>query len=86
MKIVFMKKGTKLKGERHNSVGYWTIPSIHDGGTHVVSNHKVTLDLLKFISENEDVLEITGDYSGGAVSIGARHDIENLVRVCQLGG
>lgn len=33
-----------------------------------------TMDLLKFISENEDVLEITGDYSGGATSIGARHE------------
>ena len=51
-----------------------TIPSIHNGGTHIVATHKVTLDLLKFISENEDVLESTGDSPGGAPSIGARHE------------
>ena len=62
---VFMKKGTNIEKVRDTILqGTGTIPSIHDGGTHVVSNHKVTLDLLKFISANEDVLEITGDYSG----------------------
>jgi hypothetical protein len=72
---VFMKKGTDTEKVRDTILQRTgTIPSIHDGGTHVVSNHKVTLDLLKFISENEDVLEITGDYSGGAASIGARHE------------
>jgi len=72
---VFMKKGTNIEKVRDTILqGTGTIPSIHDGGTHVVSNHKVTLDLLKFISANEDVLEITGDYSGGAASIGARHE------------
>jgi BioD-like phosphotransacetylase family protein len=40
------------------------VPSFHDEGTHIVAIHKVDLDLLKFISENDDVLEITGDYTG----------------------
>ena len=72
---VFMKKGTNIEKVRDTVLqGTGTIPSIHDGGTHVVSNHKVTLDLLKYISANEDVLEMTGDYSGGSTSIGARHE------------
>jgi hypothetical protein len=72
---VFMKKGTDIEKVRDTILQRTgTIPSIHDGGTHIVATHKVTLDLLKFISENEDVLEITGDYSGGAASTGARHE------------
>lgn len=72
---VFMKKGTNIEKVRDTILQRTgTIPSIHDEGTHIVATHKVTLDLLKFISENEDVLEITGDYSGGATSIGARHE------------
>ena len=72
---VFMKKGTNIEKVRHSSAGgTGTIPSIRDGGTHVVSNHKATLDLLQYISANEDVLEMTGDYSGGSASIGARHE------------
>ena len=72
---VFMKTGTdieKVKDTILQRTG--TVPSIHDEGTHIVSTHKVTLDLLKFISEYEGVQEITGDYTGGAASIGARHE------------
>ena len=72
---VFMKKGTNIEKARDTILQCTgTIPSTRDGGTQVVSNHKVTLDLLKFISANEDVLEMTGDYSGGSTSIGARHE------------
>jgi hypothetical protein len=72
---VFMKKGTDLEKVRNTILQRTgTVPSIHDEGTHIVATHKVTLDLLKFISENDDVLEITGDYTGGAASTGARHE------------
>jgi hypothetical protein len=72
---VFMKKGTDLEKVRDTILQMTgTVPSIHDEGTHIVATHKVTLDLLKFISENDDVLEITGDYAGGAASMGARHE------------
>jgi hypothetical protein len=72
---VFMKKGTDMEKVRDTILQRTgTTPSIHDGGTHIVATHKVTLDFLKFISENEDVLEITGDYSGAAASIGPRHE------------
>jgi len=72
---VFMKKGTDIEKVRDTILQMTgTAPSIHDEGTHIVATHKVTLDLLKFISENDDVLEITGDYTGGAASMGARHE------------
>ena len=78
----FLKKGTEDQKRSRDTGVIWSKRTeseqyrtcIHDGGTHKVATHKVTLDLLKFISENEDVLEITGDYSGGAASIGARHE------------
>jgi len=70
-----MKKGTNIEKVRDTILqGTRTIPSIHGGGTRVVSNHKVTLDLLKYIPANEDVLDMTGDYSGESASIGAKHE------------
>ena len=72
---VFMKKGSNPEDIRDRILQRTgTVPSIHDEGTHVVANHRVSLDLLKFISENDNVMEITGDYSGGSASIGARHE------------
>jgi hypothetical protein len=50
------------------------VPSIHDNGTHYVVNHKITLDTLQAIQKYPDVLEITGEYCGGAASRGAAHD------------
>lgn len=43
-------------------------PAIFDNGTHFATNQKVTLEMLKEISDSDDVVEITGDYTG---SIGA---------------
>jgi hypothetical protein len=45
------------------------VPSIHDKGTHYVTNHRLTLELLGELAEPEDVLEITGDYTGGLTGI-----------------
>jgi hypothetical protein len=39
-------------------------PAIYDNGTHVAAHHRLTLDMLKRISEYEGVIEITGEYSG----------------------
>ncbi len=46
-------------------------PSIQDRGTHYVTNHRLTLELLAELSEPEDVLEIIGNYSGGMGGIGS---------------
>ena len=40
------------------------VPAIYDKGTHYVTNHKLTLEILKEISDCADVLEVAGDYTG----------------------
>jgi hypothetical protein len=49
------------------------IPSLYDHGTHYVTNQKLTLEILKEISDCDDVLEITSEYSGCG-SIGSVHE------------
>ena len=50
-------------------------PSIYDHGTHYVTNQKLTLEMLKEISDCDDVLEVTGEYSGSCGSIGSVHEL-----------
>ena len=50
------------------------VPSIYDYGTHYVTNQRLTLEILKEISDCDDVLEITGEYSGSCASIGSVHE------------
>jgi len=38
-------------------------PAIYENGTLFVTNQKLTLEMLKEISDSEDVLEIAGDYT-----------------------
>lgn len=40
-------------------------PAIYDNGTHYVTNQKLSLEVLKEISDSDDVLEVTGEYTGG---------------------
>ena len=49
-------------------------PTIYDKGTHYVTNQKLTLELLNEFSEPDDVLEITGDFTGNLSGVGASHD------------
>jgi hypothetical protein len=42
------------------------VPAIYDNGTHFVTNHKLTFEMLKEISDSDDVLEVAGDYTGTA--------------------
>ena len=48
--------------------------AIYDDGTHYVTNQKLTLEMLKEISDSEDVLEVTGEYTGGLGGYGASHE------------
>lgn len=50
------------------------VPAIYDNGTHYATHHKLTLDLLKEISDIEGVIEVTGDYTGGVGSYAASHE------------
>src|SRR5687768_2485281 len=49
-------------------------PAIYDKGTHYVTNQRLTLELLNDLAEPEDVLEITGDFTGNLSGVGASHD------------
>jgi hypothetical protein len=72
---VFTKKGTDPEeAKRYIFEKTGMIPAIYDKGTHYVTNQKLTLQILKEISDCEDVLEITGEYSGSCGSIGPVHE------------
>jgi hypothetical protein len=49
------------------------VPAIYDKGTHYVTNHKLTLEMLKEISDSADVLEVAGDYTGNITARGSSH-------------
>jgi hypothetical protein len=50
------------------------IPAVYDNGTHYATNHRLTLEMLKEISDGEDVVEVTGEYTGGITGRGASHE------------
>ena len=49
------------------------VPAIYDKGTHYVTNQKLTLEILKEISESADVLEVAGEYTGNIIARGSSH-------------
>ena len=49
------------------------VPAIYDKGTHYVTNHKLTMEILKEISDSADVLEVAGDYTGTITARGSSH-------------
>jgi hypothetical protein len=73
---VFTKPGTDSRALREriwNATGM--MPAIYDNGTHYVTNHRLTLDMLKRISDADEVLEVSGDYTGSITGLGASRDI-----------
>jgi hypothetical protein len=49
-------------------------PAIYDNGTHYVTNQKLSLENLKEISDSDDVLEVSGVYTGNIGGYGASLD------------
>jgi hypothetical protein len=73
---VFAKVGTDSKKSRdHILQTTGTVPSVYDNDTHYVSTHRLTLEILKKLNDIDYVLEVMGDYTGGAASIGPQHDV-----------
>lgn len=72
---VFTKKGIDSQKAR-DFISYKTgvMPAIYDNGTHYVTNRKLTLEELKEISDDEDVLEVTGEYTGSIGGYGPFHE------------
>jgi hypothetical protein len=50
------------------------VPAIYDKGTHYVTNHKLTLEILKEISDSDDVLEVAGEFTGNITARGSSHN------------
>jgi hypothetical protein len=50
------------------------VPAIYENGTLFVTNQKLTLEMLKEISDSEDVLEIAGDYTANITARGPSHE------------
>ena len=79
---VFTKEGTnpeKSKEQILQTTG--TVPAIYDNGTHYVSTQRMTLEMLKKLNDIDYVLEVMGDYTGGASSIGPQHDKGDWKRI-----
>ena len=54
------------------------VPAIYDKGTHYVTNQRLTLETLKKMSDSQDVIEITGEYTGGITARGASHEHRDM--------
>jgi hypothetical protein len=79
---VFTKEGTNPeKSKDHILQTTGTVPSIYDNGTHYVSTHRMTLEILKKLNDIDYVLEVMGDYTGSSSSIGARHEKGDWKRI-----
>ena len=79
---VFTKEGTNPeKSKEHILQTTGTVPSIYDNGTHYVSTHHMTLEILKKLNDIDYVLEVMGDYTGSASSIGAHHEKGDWKRI-----
>ncbi|MDQ5843235.1 MAG: hypothetical protein M3286_07080 [Thermoproteota archaeon] len=50
------------------------MPAIYDHGTHFVTEQKITLEILKEISDRDDVVEVTGEYTGSFASNEPTHE------------
>ena len=54
------------------------VPAVYDKCTHYVINQKLTLEILKEISDCEEVLQVSGEYTGCcSVSMGTSHELRN---------
>jgi hypothetical protein len=72
---IFTKEGTdseSMKNHIFNNTGM--LPAIYDHGTHYVTNQRLSLEILREICNSEDVLEVTGDYTGTPTGRGASHE------------
>jgi hypothetical protein len=55
------------------------VPAVYDKGTHYVTNQKLTLEILKEISDCEEVLQVSGEYTGCSTSMSPSqsHELRN---------
>jgi len=68
----FTEKGTNSEEIRNDIIRKTGMaPQFFDKGSHIVVNHALDYDLLKYISDHPKVIEVRGTYMGSMASIGA---------------
>ena len=69
---VFTREGLDTEAAREYIISKTGMaPAIFDNGTHYVTNQKLTLEMLKEISDSTDVVEVHGSFCGGVGMRGA---------------
>ena len=79
---IFTKPDTdseEMKNKIFEKTGW--LPTIYDKGTHYVTNQRLTLEALKEISDSDDVIEVTGDYTGSIGGWGASHEVLQITHI-----
>src|SRR5215208_5308770 len=72
---VFTREGIDTEAARWYIFGKTgMMPAIYDHGTHFVTEQKIRLEILKEISDSDDVMEVTGEYTGSFASNGPMHE------------
>jgi hypothetical protein len=71
----FLEEGAKPEEIRNDVIRMTGMaPQFFDRGTHLVVNHELDYDLLKYIHDHPKVVEIKGTYMGSMASIGASQE------------
>src|SRR6266567_1055101 len=70
---VFTKPGVNAEAVKKYIEKTGMVPAIYEHGTLFVTNHKLTLEMLKEISDSDDVLEVAGEYTGNITARGSSH-------------
>jgi hypothetical protein len=77
----FTEKGTNTEEIRNEIIRMTEmVPQFFDKGTHIVVNHEMDYDLLKYINDHPGVVEIKGTYTGSMASIGASYESSADIR------
>ncbi|MGA8844212.1 MAG: hypothetical protein WB511_11570 [Nitrososphaeraceae archaeon] len=72
---IFTKPGTNSEAMRdHILQKTGMVPAIYDNGTHYVVNQRLNLEYLKDLSEMDEVIDISGDYTGSLTGRGASRE------------
>lgn len=72
---VFTKEGIDTETARQYIMDKTGMaPAIFDNGTHYVTNQKLSLEMLKEISDSDDVIEVKGNFCGGYGMKGAYYE------------
>ena len=76
---IFTKSG--LDSERIRTMMFEKIgvsPEIYENGTQYVINHKLNFEMLKVLSDNDDVVAVEGDYTETITGLGPSHNWDEV--------